>query len=65
MLKKIITLLLLLSIFSSAKAQDTAIMKLDSSWFNKDYTAAWDSMMRVLHPVLPKDNNAFANRFAS
>ncbi len=59
LIRKLIILFILLPL-SALLAQDTALMKIDSSLFYKDYSAAWDSMIQANYPRLPKDSLALS-----
>ena len=60
MFKKSFIYLLFLLVSTQIKAQDTALMKIDSSLFYKDYSASWDSMIQTYYPRLPKDSVALS-----
>lgn len=59
MIKKITGTLILMLVFTLVKAQKRDSLYMDTTgWGKRDYSAAWDSMMRAKIPNLPKDSTA-------
>jgi hypothetical protein len=59
MIKKITGTFILMLVFTLVKAQKRDSLYMDTTgWGKRDYSAAWDSMMRAKIPNLPKDSTA-------